>query len=159
MKKLFRNKKGSDQLGFESTNKVFFYITLLIFVGILIPAFIFLIINNYQSEISVEEEILADFRISRVTNICFAYIDPITNQIKQNYIDLSKVDDRQLNSCFVDENKGYFKIEIKPVFEGDFENKMAKLKELTYSDTSFKRYVLAVKENGEVKPAWLYYTP
>ena len=159
MRSMMDDRKGDAHEGFLSTNKFFMYIIWTVFVGLLIVVFIMLVVRNYDSKTAIDESIDADFILARVTNTCFAYEDPQTGQIRQNFIDIKKVTDTNLQSCFNSQYPQSFEIAIKPINEKDFTKKTAKIGSTFTSQKAFARYTLVALENGEIKPGMIYYLP
>ncbi|MBN1175297.1 hypothetical protein JXA48_01500 [Candidatus Woesearchaeota archaeon] len=159
MKKLLKNKRGDDHEGFLSTNKFFFYVIWVLFVGALITAFVILVVRNMDSKTEVHDSIDADFKLARATNICFAYEDPQTNMIKQNVIDLRKVTNENLDACFKSNYPQAFTITVKPVIEGDFPKTTALIGNPFVSKIAYARYVIVAKDDGTMKPGMIYFTP
>lgn len=159
MKKLLKNKRGDDHEGFLSTNKFFFYMVWVIFIGFVISAFVILVVRGMDSKTEIHNSIDADFSLARATNVCFAYEDPQTKNIRQNIIDFNKFNDQNLESCFKSEYPQSFEIILKPVNEEDFIRKSIKMGNPYTSDIAYARYTLVALNDEEIKPGMIYFIP
>lgn len=156
MKKM--NNKGSGFFGYENTNKTFYYIILLVFVGIAMTIYVVALLSNYNSSVTLEDSVEADFTLSRLTNVCFAYEDS-TGRINQNIIDIMKVNSANLETCFLSDFPPSFNVDLEPIEIQAFPLKHASIGGTGYSDVSFRRYVLVKTENGELLPGLITYRP
>lgn len=159
MKKLFKNKRGDDHEGFLSTNKFFFYVIWILFIGFVMAAFVILVVRNMDSKTEVRDSIDADFSLARVTNVCFSYEDPQTDMIRQNVIDLLKVNDENLESCFQSNYPQAFEIVVKPINERDFPKTSAKIGNPFVSEVAYARYALVAVNEDTIKPGMIYFIP
>jgi len=155
MRSLIKDKKGLD--GFVSTNKSFMYILLTIVVGLLITIFAVLIVRNIGSRTSIDDSIEADFALARITNVCFTHEDSLSGNLKQNNVDLIKVTNAKLSTCFKSQFTQPMTVVVEPIYENDFLKTTAKIGNKHTSTIGFARYVLVTLTNGDVKPGIIYY--
>lgn len=158
MKKLFENKKG-DISAFLLPQKVFFYILLIIFFGIVIIGTVIVITDLYKSKILLKDTVESDFALSRLTNVCFAYRDENTAQFELNVLDETKLTETYLKSCFKSDKPTSFGVTIKPINSGDFKTLDLNLGKTKAADYKFSKYTLVRLKSGKTVPATIFYRP
>lgn len=155
MNKLFRSKKGNE--AYVITQKTYFYMILMVIIFATFFTTIYFVNKNYSTRITIEDSIKADFALARVTNVCFAYVNPQTSQVEQNVLDHRKLTNENLRNCFISEKEDAFEISIVPIIKGDFQRKDLKIGNSHISRKGFTRYTLVKLDNGEIKPGLIAY--
>lgn len=158
MKKLFANKRGEDDASAHVIGrKIFYYIFLLIIIGIVLTSFFVYVNKALNARVAISDGAHADFIIARVVNVCFAAQDPNTGELLPNILDYGKINSQNLESCFVSPYPPRITVFIKPLEDKAFPIVTAKIQQGGTSDYQYTRYTV-VNYNGRHIPAQLYLT-
>lgn len=156
MRRLLHDKKGQNSGDAHLIGrKIFFYIFLLMIVGLLMVFFVVFIDKANVARTTISEGSRADFVLARLTNTCFATTDPATGETIQNTLDYSLITSQRLSECFLASYPPALTVRVKPITQGAFPQATAQLNNGGFSEDEFVRYTL-VKYNGKTVPAQIY---
>ncbi len=137
------NKKGS----FIEPTKIFYYIGVLFSVLLFMFFFTSLITTFALNQNPIPTYLGVDIAASRITNVCFAYKNPKTNELIPGVLDITKITQENLDNCFR-EGDSYEKVSF--TLQSNPPIKLATIGTTTTSRTS--RFVLIINQNGELSP-------
>ena len=151
--KLWESKKGEDEGGAHLIGrKIFFYIFLLIIIGMLVIFFVLFIDRANVARTTLSQGSKADLYLARITNVCMTATDPKTGEARQNILDYSAITSQQLADCFLSSYPPALTIRVKPLAQNAFPQASAQLNNGGTSDKEFVRYTL-VQYNVKLIPA------
>src|SRR3989344_681245 len=138
------NKKGE---GFEESKDTFELMISVVFIlAMLFLAREYYPVNLYQTQATADPELTHQLWIERLINTCFSYQDPQTGRVYPAILDVTKLDEKNLNLCF-DNQIPFSGIQVTPTDSIPYI--------LLKTSSSFRTASLLVYKDQYIQPAQL----